>query len=213
MDGMRRMLSCGVSADMLLTDIPYDGVNRKAQLRNLDKGAADIKTFNLAEYINLALKVVKFSFVIFCAWAQVSEISSLFIAHGLSTRLMVWEKTNPSPMNGDYLYLSGIEMAVYAKRLGAPFNGHCKNTVFRHPICANQIHPTQKPIALFSELIKDNTNAGDIVLDTCMGSGTSGIAARKLGRKYIGFEIDPTFWAVAQKRIDTEFLQQSFLYD
>jgi site-specific DNA-methyltransferase (adenine-specific) len=62
-------------------------------------------------------------------------------------------------------------------------------------------HPTQKPVALFEYLIKTYTNEGDLVLDNCMGSGTSGVACKNLNRDFIGIEKDPKYFEIAQKRI------------
>jgi site-specific DNA-methyltransferase (adenine-specific) len=62
-------------------------------------------------------------------------------------------------------------------------------------------HPTQKPVALFEYLIRTYTNEGDTVLDSCVGSGTTAIACMNTGRRYIGFEKDPGYFAIAQKRI------------
>jgi site-specific DNA-methyltransferase (adenine-specific) len=63
------------------------------------------------------------------------------------------------------------------------------------------VHPTQKPVALYEYLVKTYTNEGDTVLDFCMGSGTTGVAALKLGRKFVGIEKDPKYFAVAAQRI------------
>ena len=65
----------------------------------------------------------------------------------------------------------------------------------------NRVHPTQKPVALFEYLIKTYTNEGDTVLDNCMGSGTTGVACAQTGRDFIGIEIDPGYFAIAEKRI------------
>lgn len=62
-------------------------------------------------------------------------------------------------------------------------------------------HPTQKPVALYSYLIQTYTNPDAIVFDMCMGSGTTGVAALQLGRRFIGCEIDPGYFAIAEKRI------------
>jgi DNA modification methylase len=66
----------------------------------------------------------------------------------------------------------------------------------------SSIHPTQKPVALFEYLIKTYTNEGDLVLDNCMGSGTAGVACKNLGREFIGFEKDQTYFEIAKKRIE-----------
>ena len=64
------------------------------------------------------------------------------------------------------------------------------------------LHPTQKPVALMEYLIKTYTNENETVLDFCMGSGTTGVAAKNLNRKFIGIEKDETYFKIAQDRIN-----------
>ena len=64
------------------------------------------------------------------------------------------------------------------------------------------IHPTQKPVDLIEDLIKTYTNEGDTVLDNCMGSGTTGVACKNLNRNFIGIELDPEYFKIAEKRIN-----------
>lgn len=65
----------------------------------------------------------------------------------------------------------------------------------------SKLHPTQKPLALIQEVIKTYSNPGDTVLDNCMGSGTTGVAAQSLGRSFVGMELDSEFFRVASVRI------------
>jgi len=67
----------------------------------------------------------------------------------------------------------------------------------------NKLHPTQKPVALIEYLIKTYTNEGDTVLDNCMGSGTTLVAAKNLNRKGIGIELDLEYFQIARNRIET----------
>ena len=67
---------------------------------------------------------------------------------------------------------------------------------------AGKVHPTQKPVALFEYLIKTYTNEGDLVLDNCMGSGTTGVACKNINRNFIGIELDPEYFKIAEKRIN-----------
>lgn len=66
------------------------------------------------------------------------------------------------------------------------------------------LHPTQKPVALCEYLIKTYTNESDLVLDNCMGSGTTGVACINTNRKFVGIEIDDTYFETAKKRIKNE---------
>ena len=77
----------------------------------------------------------------------------------------------------------------------------------------NRTHPTQKPVALYEYLIKTYTNFGETVLDITMGSGTTIIAAMKTGRKSIGIERDPKYFAIAEKRIKQAAQQPALLHE
>jgi site-specific DNA-methyltransferase (adenine-specific) len=72
-------------------------------------------------------------------------------------------------------------------------------------------HPARKPVALMDRIIKASTNLGDTVLDPFMGSGTTGVACVQTGRNFIGIEIDPTYYAIAEKRIAEAQLQEPLL--
>ena len=194
----------GGSVDFVLADIPYDAVNRQSNgLRKLDKEKADIITFDLDSFLQDVLRLCKNSICIFCGKEQFSEIYEFFASQKGTVRPITWEKSNPSPMNGQHIYLSGVEMTVWFKKSGAKtFNAHCKNTVFKYPNGRSKLHPTEKNQALFRELILDNSNEGDIVFDPCIGSGTTAVAAVSTGRHYIGFELDPTYFDMACKRLD-----------
>lgn len=195
------------SVDLVLTDIPYGEVNRQSNgLRLLDKGNADIVGFNLQNMIDELLRICVGSLYIFCGWSQLPIIKNTFIKNGLSTRVIIWEKTNPSPMNGDYIWLSGIEPAVYGKRKNATFNEHCKNTVLRYSSGNSKSHPTQKNIKLFQELIKISSNKTDLILDPFLGSGTTAVAAKQLNRNFIGIEISEKYCNIANQRLRQEVL-------
>ena len=80
--------------------------------------------------------------------------------------------------------------------------GRCPRSVIR---IANPnrgaVHPTQKPVALMEYMIKTYTSEGETVLDFTMGSGTTGVACKNLGRSFIGIELDKEYYRVAQERI------------
>ena len=208
--GMKQMEDNSVS--MTLTDIPYGEVNRDSNgLRALDKENADVMTFNLEEFLNEVYRVTDGTVIIFCGQHQLSEIKNYFQdkqnkSKG-TVRQLIWMKTNPSPMNGQHIYLSGIENAIWFKKRGGTFNAHCKNTVFQYPCGRSKLHPTEKNHDLLKELISDNSNAEDIIFDPCMGSGTTAIACINTNRNFIGFELDKHYHDIANKRISEEMAQ------
>ena len=75
---------------------------------------------------------------------------------------------------------------------------------FKRDILTSNLHPTQKPLLLIEELVKTFTNEGDTVLDNCMGSGTTAIAAIRTGRNFIGFETDEGYYKICLERIEKE---------
>ena len=205
LEGMKKIPDGSV--DCIVTDIPYNECNRADNgLRNLDKDKADIGMFDVDMLTKTLCDKTKGSIYMFCGFNQVSTIRQAMSQKGLSTRIVVWEKTNPSPMNGSVIWLSGVELCVYGKKQGATFNLHCKNTVFRYP-CGGKIHPTQKPVELMVQLIAASTKEGDTVLDPFMGSGTTAIAAIREKRNFIGFELNKEYYDKACKRIKLEQAQ------
>lgn len=89
------------SVNLTLTDIPYNGVNRKSNgLRNLDKGKADILTFDLHQFLDEVYRITKGTTIIFCGQNQLSEIFNYFDNFAKknkgTVRQLVWAKTNPS---------------------------------------------------------------------------------------------------------------------
>ena len=195
------------SIDLVLTDIPYNEVNRKDNgLRKLDKENADVLTFDLISFLEQLYDKAKSTIIIFCGKEQVSIIHSFFNnkqKKGKGTvRQLIWEKSNPSPMNGQHIYLSGVENAIWFKKRGGTFNAHCKNTVFKYPIGRSKLHPTEKNHLLLQELILDNSNENDLILDPCMGSGSTGVVALQNNRNFLGIELNQDYFEIAKNRLE-----------
>ena len=191
------------SVDMVLADIPYGEVDQKSSgLRKLDRGNADACGIDLGAAVAECIRVCKGSFYIFCGTQQISSLVSAFKRHKLTTRVGVWEKSNPSPMNGSRLWVSGLEFCVFARKPRAVFNEHCQKALWKNPVGRSKIHPTEKPVALMERLILASSNEGEVVLDFTMGSGTTGVAAMNTGRRFIGIELDEGYFDIACDRIE-----------
>lgn len=190
------------SVDLILCDLPYGEVSQKSGgLRKLDRGSADRCDMDLFDVANHFNRICTGSIYAFCGTEQISSLVAHFRGFGLTTRVGVWEKTNPSPMNGTRLWLSGLEFCVFARKKNATFNEHCKKALWPAPSGRAKIHPTEKPVSLMERLILASTNEGGTVLDNCMGSGTTGVACVNTGRNFIGIEKDPGYYKIARRRI------------
>ena len=137
---------------------------------------------------------------------------------------IIWEKPNPPPNLGCRTFTHSTEVILWASKSakGSPhrytFNydemrrengGKQMKTVWRMkaPSAVEKRfgkHPTQKPLGLIERCLRASTNEGDVVLDPFAGSGSTGVAALELGRRFIGIEIDPEFVDVSVKRFSLE---------
>jgi len=91
----------------------------------------------------------------------------------------------------------------FQEKTGYPSN------VLYYDLDKEKLHPTQKPIALCEYLIKTYTNEGEIVLDNCIGSGTTAIACINTNRNYIGFELDKEYYEIAKNRINKHIIDNN----
>lgn len=204
------------SIQCIITDLPYDGVSKKGaerakysgQLRKIDKGKADILTFNLEDFIDEVTRVSNGCIYLFCGINQISKIYSYFEnekSKEFMVRLCVWHKSNPSPMNGQHMYLNSTEYIIFAKRRRTKFNGRCIHNVFEFPTTRSKIHPTEKPIPLLRQMILDSTEKFDVVADFCGGSFSTGMASLELDRNFIGVEVGKEWFELGKERIINKF--------
>ena len=114
-------------------------------------------------------------------------------------RLIEWIKTNPQPLNSKINYLTNCrEIALIGVKGSRPtFNSKYDNGIYYYPIQGgkNKIHPTQKSLRLFEELIRKHSNENDTILDTFLGSGTTALASKNMKRNFKGCEISAEYYA------------------
>lgn len=116
--------------------------------------------------------------------------------------LLVWNKGNATP---NRYYMQALEfILMLSKRPARSINDMgCSNLLSVPNIIGTKKHPTEKPVALMEHLIRQSSNEGDIVLDPFAGSGSTLIAAKRLNRQYIGFEIDEQYCKIATTSLHT----------
>ena len=190
------------SIDAVITDIPYGISQTSGGLRNLHYGQWDLSA-EFSEHISEMARVSAGTVVIFCDGRQLSGVLLLLEKSGYKVRHFAWHKPNPSPMNGKSILLSSVELAAWGKKPGAYFGGHCTHNYWEGtaPSGSSRVHPTQKPVPLFKSLITTSCPDEGIVLDPFAGSGTTGVACAQTGRQFIGFELNPEYCDIANKRI------------
>lgn len=115
LDGMKEIKDKSVS--MVLTDIPYGECSGFVMggFRQINKDKADYVDFSISDMANELIRVCSGSIYLFCGTTQFSEIIKTFRNGGMTCRICVWEKTNPSPMNGQHLWLSSVECCVFGR--------------------------------------------------------------------------------------------------
>ena len=122
--------------------------------------------------------------------------------------ILCWCKDNPVPF-GASVFLSDIEYCLVFYETGINiYKSGCEN---KHKWYLSHInmkdkelydHPTIKPLDFVKNHILNSTKEGDVVLDCFMGSGTTAVACKELGRNYIGFELNPEYWQIAVDRVN-----------
>ena len=125
-------------------------------------------------------------------------------------QMVIWDKGG---LGMGWHYRRSYETVLVGEKPGAAgtwYGGHSVSNVI-HGISgikpSSDQHPTQKPVRLMSRFIEWHTRPGDLVLDPFMGSGTTGVAAARAGRRFVGVELDPHWFAIAKKRIEEAQLQ------
>lgn len=201
------------SADAVVMDPPYE-------LSDAGPGKShfgmSLNKFDSIDYKNIvsgfdqdavfaALERVcqPFNMFCFCSNKQISAIMAYHEARGRSTTLVVWHKTNAAPFaNG--VWRGDIEYCIHARDKGAVFIGNAqeKKKVTEYPLVSDDSHPTVKPLGLIQKYIRICSKHDQIVIDPFMGSGTTGVAALNLGRKFIGIEIDRKHFDTACRRVE-----------
>ncbi len=146
---------------------------------------------------------------------------------------VIWQKNNPMPNFRGTRFTNAHETLIWAsknKKSKYTFNYHslkCLNddlqmrSDWKFPICGGKerlkkngkkIHSTQKPEALLYRIILATTNKGDVILDPFLGTGTTAVVAKKLGRKYFGIEKNKKYFEAADERINkTKVIKDDYL--
>jgi DNA modification methylase len=207
------------SIDCIYTDVPYlytfggAGLNDFGQ--RLQKRKDQMNKINIRDGFDFSIlkEFMRISKVtnmfIWCSQLQIRDILNLMYEYDKTLRvdILTWNKLNPPPMTNQK-WLTDIEYCLYFRGKKMPFNDgyNLKSKWFTSSINKKDKdlynHPTIKPLDLVKRHLLHTTQPDDLILDCFSGSGTTCVAAKELGRHYIGIEIDPTYHKISVDRLN-----------
>ncbi len=213
------------SVDLILTDPPYNIA--KYSTGNIKFDWRADRNNDLAEWDLVELKPdllakefkrilsPKGNIFIFCSYNILGEYHKAFDPIFDTFQFMVWHKTNPVPNFRKSSFLNSCELIAACWNKGHTWNFTTQNDMHNFietGICMGNerikdeegkaIHPTQKPVSILDKIIKIASNEGDVVLDCFNGVGSTGEAALKLKRRYIGIEIEERYVDITKNRLN-----------
>lgn len=202
------------SIDCLVTDYPYQishngkpsggGIFNQEKNENVRSGKLfeynDTPLFDWLPKVYYKLKPGTHAYIMVNARNLYKLMYEAKLAGFTIQNLLIWDKGNATQ---NKYYMQAAEfILMLSKRPARNINYMGTKTILRVPsIRGGRLHPCEKPIELMEILIRNSTNPGDVVLDPFAGAGSTLVAAYSLKRKYIGYEIDPKYYSIAQQRL------------
>lgn len=191
--------------DVVITDPPYDAKTHEGHLSSVvDRqilGFCELPNFD--ELVDVLVAIANRWVLMTCATSHCLAA----VNRNDFIRMGVWVKPNGAPQfTGDRPGTGWEAVALFHRGGVKRWNGGGHHAVWTYPI-ETGLHPTQKPLGLISKWVKQFTDQGETILDPFMGSGTTGVACVKMGRKFIGIEKEPQYFDIACKRIEDAYKQ------
>lgn len=211
--------------DLIVTDPPYDieatnGGGSINKVKKLNKSLNDLVEANITEgydiekYGEQFMKIMKEpNIYIWCNKKQIPDYFNFYVnKYKCTFDILVWNKSNALPTYSNK-YLSDCEYLLYFRKGKGkcfPQSYEDAKTVYQAPINIKDKklygHPTIKPLDFTEKIIRNSSKEGQTILDPFMGSGTTGVACKKLNRNFIGIEISEKYYEIAKRRIENENL-------
>lgn len=209
--GMRQMPD--KSVDLVVTDPPYLIETSGAGIYKQDdkqyvKELNEMKDGFSREVLDELCRIMKkLNIYFFCSQKQIIPLIDYFVKEkNCNWNLLTWHKSNPVPACGNK-YLTDTEFILFFREKGVKIYGEYKSKFTYYVTPLNQKdkktygHPTIKPLDMVSNFIINSSKEGDIVFDPFMGSGTTAVAAMKCNRNFLGYELNPDYYEICNKRI------------
>ncbi|GEN30855.1 DNA (cytosine-5)-methyltransferase 1/site-specific DNA-methyltransferase (adenine-specific) [Cerasibacillus quisquiliarum] len=219
-DRIRVLQKEKIIVDHIITDPPF-AISQKNNFNTMKNPRKGVyfgdwdNSFDLYTWIGEYEKILdkNGSFIVFCSYRYISFIIEEMESNNLIVKDVIrWNKTNPMPRNINRRYVQDTEFAIWAVKKNAkwvfnkPKDVPYLRTGFDFPVVSGKEktdHPTQKSLQLMKEIVRIHTKENQLIMDPFMGSGTTGVAALELNRRFIGIEINQDYFEIAKKRIKT----------
>jgi site-specific DNA-methyltransferase (adenine-specific) len=203
------------AVDAVITDPPYSDATHNNAKSNKGGSGAKAIDFKAIDFKAIDFKAID-SLLTACSslcngwvianmdWRHIAALE--FEGHNFYEliRFGVWVKTNPMPQISADRPANGWDgiAYIYPKNKKKTWNGGGSHGNWSGPVITNGDHPTGKPVDMVLSWVNRFTHQGQAILDPFMGSGTTGVAAVQMGRKFIGIEREPKYFEIACKRIE-----------
>lgn len=203
----------GIDADVVITDPPYSSGTHDNAKSNRGSGngrkALDFEALDFeALRRSLALANPRRWSVLTCDFRHAAQFERHPPDGHELVRVGAWIKSNPMPQISADRPGAGWEAIAYLHRIGArkEWNGGGKHGNYVLPVDHSNAHPTSKPLTMVRSFVDLFTTPADLIVDPFMGSGTTLRAAKDLGRRAIGIELDERYCEIAARRCAQEVL-------
>lgn len=147
---------------------------------------------------------------VFCRWSLIGEwVDVVKAVDGFTVKnILIWDKGTPGMGDLDANWGYSFECIIYAKKGRRPISNGRRSSIIRvdRMAAGKNFHPSQKPVQLLEELIAMSTDRGDLVVDPFAGSGSTIIAARNLGRRGVGIEMEKMYVDRANEQLERPML-------
>lgn len=205
------------TVDAIITDPPYN-IARANNFKSMGRAGIDFgewdKGFNIVSWLPIAIDKIKKggNIIIFTDWKSTTPIIEELEKNNCEVKDMIRvEKSNPMPRNRDRRFITDYEIAIWAVKKGNKWTFNRQLETYERPLIKTKVtpksekidkgHPTQKNVETMEWIIERLSNERDVVLDPFMGSGTTGVACQNLNRRFIGYELDSGYYAMAKSRL------------
>ena len=211
------------SIDLIQTDPPYkfqahgSGFIKKSKKKIFEKIDYSFgHDFNPLPFLAEIKRILKkMNLYVWTSKDNVPVYLNFALDNGYTFHILTWHKQNPMPL-WQNTYMPDTEYCIYIREKGTYFNSDLKDYNNYKKFFVTNIgeeangHPTPKPIRVIKPSILVSSKPGDIILDCFMGSGTTAVACKQLGRNFIGFEINQEYINITNKRLAQTNMEEWF---